>query len=179
MLRERAERYIARVATDLGPDSFWAVRIGSGSLVEALYPSAWDGGRGNSYWAYDAAAQGGYGRPDSIPPAPYPGWRPGQTSYNGRNVSTAQVREWYDWYLGALVDGIRWQVNTYNLYGYTGHKQILMPGLGSRPAEYEAAISSRLNGDGDPYGNLARGAAWNRVLDRLADIRGIVAYVSS
>jgi hypothetical protein len=159
VLRERAERYLARVVSDLGPDSFWAVRIGAGG--------------------FDQAAQGGVGRPPTIPPSPHPGWRPGDRTYQGRPFSRSEVREWYEWYLGALVDGIRWQVAAYDWYGFSGYRQVLMPGVGSRPPEFETAMAHYLDGTGDPYGTLARAAVWNRVIDRLADLPGVVAYVSS
>lgn len=179
-LRMVAERYIARVAQDLDPTSFWAVRIGSGGDVETLYPPESDSrGHGNAYWAYDASAQGGPDRPASIPPSPYPGWKPGDRTYQGRPFSSAQVQEWFDWYLGAMVDGVNWQITTYKALGYTGQIQVLMPGVGRRPGGYLAAIESHLDGGGDENGTMGRGAVWHKVIDGLADRTDVVVYVSS
>jgi hypothetical protein len=178
-LRQRAERYIARVAQDLGPSNFWAIRIGSGGLIEALYPDEWDGVNWHSYWAYDAAAQTGAGLPATVPVSPYPGWKPGQTQYNGRSFSTSQVQQWYDWYLGAMVDGINWQIATYKRLGFTGYLQVLMPGIGSRPSEHSPAINNHLNGAGDGNGTMGRAAVWHQVLGALNDRQNVVAYISS
>lgn len=178
-LRERAERYIARAAADLGPTSFWAVRIGSGGLSEVLYPPERAGPNGNTYWAYDGAAQTGLGLPPGLPASPYPGWRPGEQTYDGRPFSTARVREWYDWYLGALVDGVDWQIATYKRLGFTGHLQVLMPGLGSRPGEYDTSIDHYLDGTGNSNRTMGRGAVWHKVIDALADRRNVVVYASA
>ncbi len=176
-LRERAARYIARVHGDLDLNRFWAVRVGAGGAVEAFYPAEDAGGQANGYWAYDAAAQGGAGRPGSIPAPPYPGWRPGEASYGGRPFGAAQVQEWLDWYLGALADTVNWQLDTYRGLGYTGYQQVLLPGVGTKPAEYAAAVAARLARD--PNGTLGRGAAWDRLIAALRPGRNVVVYVSS
>jgi hypothetical protein len=181
-LRERAERYIAQVNRDLGLQNFWAISIGSGGLAEALYPSGQGWASANSFWAFDdnaqGTAQGGGRRPASIPASPYPGWRPGETSYAGQRFTPAQVEEWYDWYLAALTDGVTWQMDTYRALGYPGQFFVLMPGVGVRPPEYRAAIRDYLASDivGGP---VARGALWQRLVVRLRDRSGAVVYVSS
>jgi hypothetical protein len=91
----------------------------------------------------------------------------------------AQVQQWYDWYLGAMVDGINWQVATYKRLGYTGGLQVLMPGLGSRPSEYTSAINGYLDGTGDPNHTMGRAAVWHKVIDAISDKQNVVAYVSS
>jgi hypothetical protein len=166
-LRQKADAYLARVNADLGLSSFWAVRVGSGGNVETLYPD--ESGR-NAYWAYNANAQAG---------SPFPGWRPGQTSWNGQPFTTAQVGQWYDWYLGSLVDGVNWQLDGYRRLGFTGYLQVLMPGVGSRPSEYNAAIAGYLGGTGDGLHTMGRGAVWDRLLARISDRTHVVAYVSS
>jgi hypothetical protein len=178
-LRLRAERYLARLAQDLGPSSFWAVRVGAGGLIETLYPDAWDGAHANSYWAFDANAQGDSGRPPTIPASPLPGWQPAQTSWRGQPLSPAQVQQWYEWYLGALVDGVSWQLETYARLGFSGSQHVLMPGLGSRPFEYATAIAHYLDGSGDGNATMGRGAVWHRVIEKLAGRPNVVAYVSS
>jgi len=166
-LRQKADAYLARVNADLGLNSFWAVRVGSGGNVETLYPD--EAGR-NAYWGYDANAQAS---------SPLPGWKPGQTTLNGSPVTTTQVAAWYDWYLNSLVDGVNWQIAAYKALGFTGFLQVLMPGVGSRPSEYNAAIAGYLGGAGDGNQTMGRGAVWDRVLAKIAVKTGVVAYVSS
>ena len=165
-LRSKVERYLARVDADLDLNSFWAVRIGSGGNVETLYPGA--AGR-NAYWAYDGNAQAR---------SPFPGWQPGQTTWNGQPFTTAQVSQWYDWYLDALVDGVDWQIGAYKSLGYSGYLQVLLPGQGVRPNDYAGAIGRHLAA-GTAGDTMARGAVWDRVIARIADKRNVVAYVSS
>jgi hypothetical protein len=179
-LRLKAEQYIAKVAQDLGPTNFWAIRIGSGGSIESVYPDEQaDGIHSNGYWGYDAAAQGGAGLPPMLVRTPFPGWLPGQTTYNAQAFTISQVQRWYDWYLGAMVDGINWQVNAYKADGYTGYLQVLMSGLGSRPDDYVTGINNRLNGTGDGNLTMGRAAVWNKVVDALATRQNVVIYVSS
>lgn len=179
VLRQRAAAYVTRVNQDLGLNNFVAVRIGSGGLTEALYPGADAGGGTNSYWAFDANAQRGAGRPATIAANPYPGWHPGQTTYQGQSFTAAQVQRWYDWYLGAMVDGINWQLGVYRQLGFAGDEQVLLPGLGSRPDEYRAAIANHLNGVGDDNHTMGRAAVWNKVIADLTTRERVVIYISS
>ncbi|HEY3335548.1 MAG TPA: hypothetical protein VGK16_09980 [Candidatus Limnocylindrales bacterium] len=169
-LRAKAEQYFDRVAADLGLTSFWAVRVGAGGSVETLFPAEWDGTTGNAYWAYDANAQ---------QTTPFPGWTPGQTSWNGRPFGTTEVAAWYDWYVGSLASGVAWQIDAYRSRGFTGWAQVLMPGQGVRPADYARAIAGFLGGPGDDNRTMGRGAAWDRLVAALPDRSGVVAYVSS
>lgn len=170
-LRARAARYLARIDADFDLNSFWAVRVGAGGSVETVYPAHNAGGAAsNAYWGFDANAQAS---------SPLPGWKPGQTTLNGSAVSTSQVRAWYDWYLGALVDGVDWQLATYRNLGFGGYLQVLMPGQGTRPLDYEKAIAGYLNGSGDGNRTMSRGAAWHRVIAKITDTTKVVAYVSS
>ncbi|HEX8916800.1 MAG TPA: hypothetical protein VF796_30900 [Humisphaera sp.] len=168
-LRARAERYLARVAADLGTD-FWAVRVGSGPYVECFYPAHDAERTANSYWCYDAEAQRG---------CPFPGWRPGERSYKGKPFAPADVRRWYDWYLGAMVDGIDWQVAAYRRLGYRGDVHVLMPGVGSRPGDLRRCLDRYLDADADKLHTTSRAAAWHEVIARLKDKAGVVVYVSS
>lgn len=178
-LRQRAAAYVARVNQDLGLNNFVAVRVGSGGLIEAMYPSADAGGGTNSYWAFDANAQGGAGRPATIAANPYPGWHPGQTGYRGQPFTVAQVQRWYEWYLGAMVDGINWQLGLYRQLGFAGEQQVLLPGLGSRPDEYSAAIANYLGGGGDSNHTMGRAAVWHKVIAGLTTRDRVVIYISS
>jgi hypothetical protein len=170
VLRAKVDAYIARVAADLGLDSFWAVRVGSGGDVETLYPSEWDGTSWNAFWAYDANAQA---------QSPFPGWTPGQTTWNDKPFTTTQVGQWYDWYVGALADTVDWQVAAYRRNGFTGWVHVLFPGQGVRPADWSKAVAGYLGGAGDANRTVGRGAAWDRIVARLRDRTGIVLYVSS
>jgi hypothetical protein len=170
-LRSKAARYLARIDADFDLNSFWAVRVGAGGAIETLYPAHnADGLHSNAYWAYDPAAQAA---------SPFPGWKPGQTTYQGRSFTTADVRTWYEWYVGALVDGVDWQLATYRGLGFSGFLQVLLPGQGTRPLDYNRGINSYLDGSADGNRTMSRGAAWDRVLAGIADKRNVVAYVSS
>lgn len=169
VLRQRAERFLARVAQDLGTD-FCAVRVGSGGSIECFYP-AWDAAdTRNSYWAFDANAQ---------QHCPFPGWKPGERQYRGQPFTPQQVAQWYDWYLGAMVDGINWQLGIYRRLGYRGELQVLLPGQGTRPQEYARGLARYLEGDADHSHTMSRAAVWHKVIERLGDRRNVTIYVSS
>ncbi len=162
-LRARAERYLARVDRDLGLEEFWAVRLTSGGLSEVLYPA------GGSYWAFDRNAQNGAGLPPGMAANPAPGWRPGD-----RSLPTEQVRRWADWYVGALVDVVAWQLRTVAGHGFRGWYQTVTPGGGTRPDGYERDVRAFL-----PDGVTGVGAVWHRFYADLPVKRNVVAYVSS
>ncbi len=169
---------------EIGYRNIWAIRYVNGPLGEALYPLADDQqGHNNSYWAYDANAQGqGRDRPATIPANPFPGWVPGDTTYHGQPFSTAQVRQWYNWYLNALIDFINWHTELYrNPHGinYQGYLQLLTPGVGARAFEYNGSIARYLDGSRDPNGTVSRAAVWYKIYPALVDKTGIVAYVTS
>jgi hypothetical protein len=78
-----------------------------------------------------------------------------------------------------MVDGINWQIAAYRRNGYTGYIQVLMPGVGTRPADYVTAIGAYLSGPGDASQTMGRAAVWDKVVDDLSDRRGVVLYISS
>ncbi|GEL17311.1 hypothetical protein [Pseudonocardia asaccharolytica] len=162
-LRNIAEHYLARLAAALDLGEVDAVRLTSGGLPEVLYPG------GERYWAFDPNAQGGPDRPASMPPNPLPGWRPGEGG-----VSRQEVRAWADWYVGALVDVVEWQIATLSALGFRHTYQVLTPGVGVGPAAYDAAVRRGL-----PPGLLGSGAAWRVFYERLPRRDDLVAYVSS
>ncbi|GAA4549718.1 hypothetical protein GCM10023175_38300 [Pseudonocardia xishanensis] len=161
--RDKAEEYLAQVAAVLGPRNVDAVRLTAGGSAEVLYPG---GGR---YWAFGPNAQGGPGRPASLPPNPLPGWRPGDPG-----PGPDAVRSWADWYVGALVDVVEWQTGVMRSLGFAGPFEVLTPGVGVLPADYDAAVAAGL-----PPGLLGTGAAWERFYAGLAGDDDLVAYVSS
>jgi len=177
-VRTAVAAYLARLVADLGPQNIWGIRIGSGGLNESSYPEEVAARDDNGYWAFDVSAMGGPDRPASIPASPLPGWKPGDRSWDSKPVTVDQVRQWYQWYLGAMVDGINWQIKLYDDLGVKGYKLVLMAGLGSRPSEYNGAIASYLDGHSDDNETMGRGAVWNLVIDQLAG-SNIVVYVSS
>lgn len=163
-LREEAARYAARVAEELGPDAFWAVRVGVSETGEFTYPGSPEGAEGASYWAFDDAAQGrSAGLPAGVRATPLPGWRPGDAAYRGVPVTSAQVATWDDWYLASLADAVNWQVRLYRSLGFDGVVKVLVPGSGYYPADRAAAVRSRLDGSVAPA-LLARGAGFFRTV---------------
>jgi hypothetical protein len=179
-LRHQAALFVDRLSRDFPLQQFAAIRITSGGDPEAMFPNeAADGVHTDAYWAYDANAQGGAGRPDGIGPGPMPGWVPGQQTWNGQAVSAAMAARWYAWYLGALDDVVNWQMRLYRSLGYTGSLQVLTPGMGTRPLEYAAAVQHDLADQYDLNATLGRGADWDRFYAGLWPRAGVVAYVSS
>ena len=179
-LRHQAALFIDRLSKDFPLRQFAAIRVTSGGDPEAMYPEERaDGVHADAYWAYDANAQGGGGRPDAIGPAPMPGWVPGQRTWQGHPVTAAMAGQWYAWYLGALDNEVNWQLQLYRSLGYTGSLQVLTPGVGTRPIQYAAAVAHDLADQYDSSATLGRGAVWDRFYEGLWQRRGVVAYVSS
>lgn len=164
-IRDRVAAYLARINSDLGLNNFAAIRLTSGGNAEMLYPG------GNTYWAYDANAQNGANLPPSMARNPFPGWKPGN-----RSITTTQVRQWADWYVGGLDNVTDWQIGQFNGLGFTGRYQILTPGSGTRPDGYTNAINNYL-----PNGVTGVGAVWQTFYAKLplADQQRSEVYVSS
>ena len=75
-VRSALSVYIQRIFQDLGTN-FYAVRAGGGWYGELHYPVQSYNGRTNSYWGYDANAQGTGGNlPTGVNVNPVPGWIP-------------------------------------------------------------------------------------------------------
>jgi hypothetical protein len=179
-LRQKAGALITQINQDIGLSNFYAIRISSGGDAEAVYPlESADGVHQDGYWAYDGDAQIGINLPPTIPVNPFPGWRPGQTTYGGNAFTVSDVQEWFIWYLSALLDEVNWQIQTYKSLGYGGYLQVLTGGLGSRPDEYQTAIDNYLNGRGDSNATMGRGSVWDKWYDMLPDKTNVVAYVTS
>jgi Beta-galactosidase len=162
-VRQRAEGYLDKVATAIDLSEVAAVRVTSGSSAEVLYPP------GGGYWAFDDNAQNGRFLPPSMAPNPAPGWRPGQPG-----LTDDQVRQWSGWYVGGLADAVEWQIETLTRLGFRGSYQVLTPGVGLSPAEYDEAVA-----DGLPRGLLGVGAAWQVLYDHLPPRPDLVVYSTS
>ena len=162
-VRTAANGYLSQVASDLGIQNFWAIRLTSGGDGEMLYPP------GGSYWAFDSAALTGEGLAASMTPNPLPGWRPGQAG-----VSASQIDNWVRWYVGGLVDVTKWQMKTLTQLGFTGFYQTVTPGSGTRPDVLVSEEAQDL-----PNGTTGVGAVWNQYYAALANTPRLVVYVSS
>jgi hypothetical protein len=162
-LRDLAERYLAEVDAQVDLEQVDTIRLTSGGMAEVMFP---DGG---GYWAFDRNAQGGADLPSSMPPNPAPGREPG-----GPWRDEAQAREWAQWYVGALVDVVEWQIDAFAALGFRGTYEVLTPGVGVSPREFDDAVAAGL-----PPGVLGAGAAWQLLYSRLPSRADLVAYVSS
>jgi hypothetical protein len=164
-VREKAQRYVDRVARDIGLDNFWAIRVGVSGTGEFGYPS---GPEDNAYWAFDANAQSPSpaGRPAGTPANPFPGWRPGQRDYHGSRFTEARVRLWYDWYLRALSGAVNWQIAYYRSLRYDGVLKVLVAGSGYYPRDYRRAVQRHLDASA---GNrlIALGVGFFRTLGQI------------
>lgn len=163
-IRDRVTRYYDQVHNALDLSTIWAIRLTSGGDAELLFPD-------NAYWCYDTNAQNGANRPPTMAPCPYPGWVPGNTS-----ITTAQVREWLEWYIGCLADWVDFQMKYFQSKGFRGWYEILSPGSGVRPSVYESEIANRLS---PINGVLGRGAAWHELYRQIKDKSRVVVHVSS
>jgi hypothetical protein len=165
----------------VGLNTIWDFRIDAGDGGEANYgPSDDQHGHGNSYWAYDSNAQGTeHNLPSGVLSTPFPGWYPGQTTYNDQLFTTSQVQQWYDWYFNSRMNYYNWQVALYRKAGFSNYLTFETPGFGTRPDEYTNNMHAYLNGDGDPNGTMSRAAVWQDLYPALTNKTNIIAYISS
>lgn len=137
-VRAEVASYVRQVKERIGLDEVWAIRIGIDENGEFGYPApASDGHDKAEFWAYDRHAQAA---------SPYPGWRPGERTYEGAPFTERQVRRWYDWYLASLADAVNWEIGLYAGLGHPGPLKVLVPGAGFYPADRDAAVSAYLDG---------------------------------
>lgn len=162
-VRDAVSAYLARIDRDLGVENFAYIRLTSGGNAEMLYNTT------GSYAAFSAAAQNGSNLARGMAPNPSPGWKPGQ-----RNVSSAQVRRWGDWYVSALGNVTRWQMGEFGRLGFQGVYQAITPGSGVRPYQYDKAVQEFL-----PDGLVGIGGVWQAYYAGLAGAGRIMVYVSS
>ena len=164
-VRDALIEAIEHIASDFGAANFGPVRVQTAGVAgEVSYP------KGGTYWAYDANASGGTDGPSTIPPRPFPTWKPGNTS-----LSTADTRTWLTWYVSALADAVDFQVRTYQRLGFSGPFHPVQPGHGVRPIAYEAAIANHLASNT----LLGQGVAWYQVFGHYQTRAVMTAYTSS
>ncbi|MFJ3903925.1 beta-galactosidase [Streptomyces sp. NPDC090025] len=138
-VRDEVGRYVRRVAERIGLDGVAAIRVGIDENGELGYPRAVSDGRATgSFWAYDPHAQAA---------SPYPGWRPGETTYRGAPFGEDQVTRWYEWYLGELADAVDWQLGLFGELAPRAELKVLVPGAGYYPSDYRRAVSHHLDDD--------------------------------
>lgn len=173
-VRDKAEDYIRYVdqafADDGGLAGFWGVRLTSGGDQEMIYST----NRGKFY-AYDVNAQNGANKPSTMAPNPMPGWKPGNTTWNGSPVTNAAVSNWLEWYIGALNNVTKWQMDLIDSLGFTGYYQPVTPGTGVRPQALQSDINSLLANNS--YSGT--GSVWQLYYDAYRNDPRVMVYVSS
>ncbi|MEQ4567534.1 hypothetical protein [Paenarthrobacter sp. CAP02] len=171
--RDAAQKYLARVASDLGLEHFTAIRVGTDASGELGYPGPEDGGNEREYWAFGDAPQRGIGLAEGAARSPMPGWVPGSRSWNGRLVTPEQVRNWWDWYTGSAVNAVVWQLGELRKLGYKGLVHVPVAGRGALPADVVEAVEGRLDGRANPDGALERGLDYVAQFAVLASLPGL------
>ena len=169
-VRTAQARYVQRVFATLGT-SFAGVRLGWGYYGELNYPDPVYGSHTNSYWAYDALAQGRtLGLPLGMRPAPQPGWTPGTPS--ARHAAAAAFANWY---MDSLQNYHDWQIRIVRTF-YPGRLLMLYPSWGIRPGQLDAAIAVDLNGTTSAEQNreVQRGFDWARFIAGITDPHVVV-----
>jgi hypothetical protein len=138
-VRTAAATYILQVVAAMGPVASY--RIGVGSAGEMMYPEA----PANQWWGFSEDAQhGGLDLPAGVPSTPMPGWVPGTTTWDGANVTGAEVSSWYGWYYGALVNTLAWEIRAFRTAGFGGELQLLLAGDGALPEIYDQRLAADL-----------------------------------
>lgn len=175
-LRSRAGRYLHQLVVALGPVSYY--RVGLNEHGEAHYPDTSTG----QWWINGAGPQGHAASelPAGEHPTPMPGWAPGQATWDGHPVTVEQVTSWYGWYLGSMVQALRWEIDTYRAAGFTGRLQLVVPGAGVLPNLYASAVDNLLVPTlPDTTFVLQTGAVWWEVLADLRATPGLLVDISS
>ena len=172
-VRDAAQKYLARVASDLGYQGVAAIRIGTNAVGELGYPGPEDGGNEREYWAFGDAPQLGIGLAEGMAPSPMPGWVPGSESWGGQPVTDQQVQQWWAWYAGSVVDATIWQIQELRKLGYSGRVHVPVAGRGVLPADKARAIKGRLDGRSNPDGAQERGLDYSTQFALLASLPGV------
>ncbi|WP_159701108.1 hypothetical protein [Arthrobacter sp. 18067] len=172
-VRNAAQKYLARVVSDLGFEGITAIRVGTNASGELGYPGPGDGGNEREFWAFGDAPQYGIGLPEGVAPSPMPGWVPGTRSWNGKPVTDEQVQRWWDWYTGSAVDAVTWQISELRTLGYQGSVHVPVAGRGVLPTDKSEAIKGRLDGRANPDGAQERGLDYSEQFTALATMPGV------
>jgi hypothetical protein len=99
-----------------------------------------------------------------------PAWSPGKSTWTGGTVTVALATQWWNWYIGAVINAHQWQIAAYRTAGWDGLFSLTMPGQGGGPL----LVTTRLNallGDvaADSYATLQTGSIWQLQVPALAN----------
>jgi hypothetical protein len=167
-VRKAVAHYVEQLSAAVPFDEIAAIRVGTGEAGELGFPGRVYGGHSdNAFWAFDNAAQHGSGLAGGLRPAPLPGWRPGDRTRDGNDVTTEDVAGWFGWYTESAAQAIAWQIQLVRGHGFNGEVHLPLAGRGVLPADLDEAIAARLDGTADRDGSLERGLFYPDQLDRL------------
>jgi hypothetical protein len=154
----------------VGSENIHAIRLGTSEAGELGYPVPSDPRQAKTtgYWAFNDAAQTGNGLPSGVHRSPLPGWKPGDDTWQGHDVTDRQVANWFTWYSNEAVQSVLWQVRTLENLGFKGQFHVPLAGRGALPKDLTSALASHLNGAGDRDGSLKRGLYYPTQLRALA-----------
>jgi len=164
--RKAATAYLRDVAGLTGFEDVGAVRLAG----ELGYPGPEAGASGPSFWAFDAAAQGGPGLAAGVSPSPMPAWLPGVPVYRLAPVGGEEVARWYDWYTSSLAGSVVWLAETLRSVGFAGEFHVPLAGRGVLPVDHEQSVATLLDGRADPDGALGRGLDYPRQFSVFAEL---------
>jgi hypothetical protein len=167
-VREAVDHYVEQLGAAVPFGEITAIRVGTGEAGELGFPGrVYGSDSDNAFWAFDDAAQDGSGLADGLEPTPLPGWRPGDRTRGGKDVTTGDVAGWFGWYAASAAEAIGWQTELVRRHGFDGEVHIPLAGRGVLPADLDEAIAAGLDGTADRDGSLERGLFYPDQLDRL------------
>jgi hypothetical protein len=170
-VRDAVERYVEQLAETVPLGEVDAIRVGTGEAGELGFPGrAYGSASDNAFWAFDDAAQHGSGLAAGLEPNPLPGWRPGDRTWDGEDVTAEDVAGWFGWYAESAVEAIVWQIEILRRHGFDGEVHVPLAGRGVLPADLAEAVAARLDGTADRDGSFERGLFYPDQLDRLATL---------
>jgi hypothetical protein len=166
-----ADVYLRRLVAAVPAARLSGVRVGTSTAGELGYPGPEASGAAfDSWWAFGAAPQRGVALAPGQSVTPLPGWVPGQPTWQGRQVSTAQARAWFGWYSGAVVRAVADRAAALRAAGYTGLVHVPAAGRGVLPTDLDAAVAARLAA-------AVRDGALRRGLDYVAGFPALARAV--
>ncbi|STX15494.1 Uncharacterised protein [Kocuria rosea] len=170
-VREAFTNHAIRVLGLLPEGSVHAIRLGTSEAGELGYPGAGEDGMGpeTGFWAFNETARTGAGLPPGINQGPLPGWKPGDRTWRGHDLTADQVANWFRWYSEAATEAVLWQADMLRDVGYVGNFHVPLAGRGTLPRDLRQALASELDGTGDRDGSLERGLYYPEQLQALKD----------
>ena len=170
-VRSSVDHYVEQLGAAVPFDDIAAIRVGTGEAGELGFPGRdYGSGSDNSFWAFDDAAQDGSGLADGLEPTPLPGWRPGDRTQDGVDVTSGDVAGWFGWYADSAAEAIVWQIQLLRRHGFDGEVHVPLAGRGALPADLGEAVAAHLDGTADRDGSLERGLFYPDQLDRLGGL---------